>query len=145
MGDIANARRQEPATHLVGTLLDEASLPSQNEESRTQTGETQSRSSGWIQGYTYVVAQEFGTERSEDAGRAQAYLQTQGVFTELVRFATGALQLITLQGFDLGDSTQRVLAEELKTKVRNIGRTYYATGGGYKLEGYFKTLKNQSW
>ena len=144
LGEIASARRKEPATHLVDTLLDDESL-SAGQGELVQGDRSPQRLSGWVQGYTYVVAQEFGVGRSEDAQRAKEFLATQGVITELVSFDTGSMQLITSQGYDLGDATQRVLAGELKSKVRDAGRAYYAAGGGYKLEGYFKTLKNRNW
>lgn len=144
LGEIATARRREPTTHLVGTLLDDGS-PSAVQDGSPQEDGSPQRPSGWVQGYSYVVAQEFGVGREMDAQRAKEFLATQGVFTERVEMQTGSMQLITSQGYDLGDATQRVLAEELKSKVRDIGRAYYASGGGYKFEGYFKTLKNQNW
>ena len=141
LGEIAEARRQEPSKHLVGSLLDDEVPTAGNDAS----GAKKEPAQGWVQGYTYVVAQEFRSNRKEDAQRAKDYLASHGVFTELVVLPTGAIQLITLQGYDRDDATQRGLADELKKKVRDIGRAYYAAGGGYKLEGYFKKLKNQNW
>jgi hypothetical protein len=37
------------------------------------------------------------------------------------------------------------MAEELLKKLHAVGSKYYAGGGGYKLEGYFKTLKSDRW
>jgi hypothetical protein len=145
LGEIAKARRQEPSTHLVDSLLEVESVSGAQDAPSIAGSGFQEPASGWVEGYTYVVVQEFGAGRNEDARKAKAFLALQGVHAVVVPLPSGAVQLITSQGYDLGDGTQRTLAEDLKSKVRNIGRAYYASGGGYKLEGYFKTLKTKNW
>jgi len=63
----------------------------------------------------------------------------------LVRLSNGATQLITTQGYNRRDPTQHQMADQLLEKTRTLGAQYYAAGGGYKLEGYFKSLKSDTW
>ncbi len=99
----------------------------------------------WIQDYTYVVAQGFPAGHADDAERAREFLAEHGVSTRQVRYPSGAIHLITTQGYNRNDSTQRRMADVLLNKVRAIGVKYSEAGGGYKLEGYFKTLKGDTW
>lgn len=101
--------------------------------------------SNWIRDYTYIVAQEFSVGYDDDARRAQDFLADNGVRTEWVRYPSGSIQLITLQGYNRGDSTQKKMSQKLLDKVHAIGRNYFGQGGGYKLEGYFKKLIGESW
>jgi hypothetical protein len=160
VSEIEAARSEPPATHLLGDLVQE---PAQNEMTehgrseapivggppvaRTSAASTdpESRAPRWIRDYTYIVVQEFLPGREGDARRTQAYLAQYGVETELTRYASGAIQLITAQGYNRKDPTQRGLADELLERVQSLGAEYFASGGGYRLEGYFKTLKGDSW
>lgn len=145
MGEIEAARAEPPATHLVESLLDEPKLtPVEAAGSRGQAAATVAPS-GWIDGHTYIVAQEFATDRPADAEKAQAFLADHGIETDLVQLRSGAIQLITMQGYNHADPSQKKIAAQLLEKIRTIGAKYYTGGGGYKLEGYFKTLKGENW
>lgn len=138
--EIEQARLQEPATHLISGLLDDPSRPGD------AGGENLSEGiSHWVRGYTYVVVQEFVSGRTDDARIAQAFLAKYGVPAEVVQFPSGAIQLISRQGYNRSDPTQRVLAQTLRDRIHEIGAAYFKSGGRYKLEGYFKTLKGDSW
>lgn len=102
-------------------------------------------SSKWIRGYTYIVAQEFAAGREDDARRAQDFLADHRVPTDLVTYPSGSIQLITLQGYNRSDSTQKSISQKLLRKVHSIGEMYSRQGGDYKLEGYFKKLTGDSW
>ncbi|RME37169.1 MAG: hypothetical protein D6788_10050 [Planctomycetota bacterium] len=149
VSDIELARRQEPQVEVIQSLLEPAATADAGSEaSAASTAENpkpaESRQK-WIAGYTYVVAQEFAAGREEDALEAKAFLAQNGVPTALVRYPSGAMQLITTQGYNLSDPAQRALAERLRERVRALGTAYFAQGGGYKLEGYWKTRKGDSW
>ena len=90
------------------------------------------------------MAQEFTAGHADSARQAKAFLDGRGITTELVQYPSGSVQLITTQGYNRNDPTQRRLADELLNKVRAAGAEFFAQGGGYKLEGYFKTLKQDS-
>ncbi len=47
---------------------------------------------------------------------------------------------IVVGGLGLGYTAAAALEE-----VHKIGKRFYAQGGGYKLKGYFKTLKGDGW
>ena len=57
----------------------------------------------------------------------------------------GSIQLITTQGFNRRDAAQKQMAAAALEEVHKIGKRFYAQGGGYKLKGYFKTLKGDAW
>ncbi len=146
MDEIEAARNQPPATHVVRSLLKQPGAPGQAAgESAADSATAGSAEPRWIRDYTYIVAQEFPTGSQDDARRARAFLARHGVATEVVRYASGALQLITTEGFDRGDPTQRQMADKWLAKVHAVGADYFETGGRYKLEGYFKTLTSDTW
>ncbi len=148
VSEIETARNQPPATHLVASLLErpDQNLEDVQDEQRTARDSDMGRSTGgWIRDYTYIVAQEFGVAHLDDARGAQDFLVEHGIESALVRTPRGTAQLITVQGFDQSDPTQRKMADQLLQKVHAVGAQYYADGGGYKLEGYFKTLKSDRW
>jgi len=145
-GDSIEAvRNQPPATHLVKGLLTGADPATGG----TEISSPQRRSataSPWISGYTYIVAQEFTADAgAEEARRAAEFLARGGIKTEIVTLANGSVQLITTQGFNTKDATQKQQAGQLLDKVQALGGDYYASGGRYRLKGYFKTLKGDSW
>jgi hypothetical protein len=165
--EVDAARSQPPATHVVSGLLEDtkegpskpgkAALPRTTKETPPKTtvsadlavpaseAPTEARQAKWIRGHTYVVAQEFAAGRADDAGRAQEFLAQNGVAAEVVRNRSGAIQVIAAQGYDRDNPTQREMADQLLKKVQALGAKYFAAGGGYKMQGYFKTLKGDSW
>ena len=100
---------------------------------------------GWVRDQTYIVVQEFPAANVEKARHAREFLGQRGVNTELVSLNNDTTLLIATQGYNHKDPAQKRLAEQLLEKVRTIGTQYYAAGGGYKLEGYYKTLKRDNW
>jgi hypothetical protein len=152
VGEIEAARRGPAATYLVGSLLEQA------QSTEAGTGETNDAQSDtdaaaeqqanpvqWVRDHTYVVAQEFSASRIADVEPARKFLASGGVRTTAVELPGGGIQLITIQGYDRTDPTQRLMADRLLENVRALGRRYIAAGGGYGLEGYFKALKRDSW
>ncbi len=151
--EIAALRNQPPASHLVDSLLKEqpATPPSgtvvRQDRPTTKTVAPAGADSavGWVRNLTYIVVQEFPTANLEKARHARDFLGQRGVNTELVPLNKDTTMLITTQGYSHGDPAQKRLAEQLMEKIRAIGAQFFAAGGGYKLEGYFKTLKNDNW
>ena len=145
--EIEVARAQPPATHLVSRLLEDpapAEVP--GEANRERKNARVPQTPGWIRDYTYIVAQEFTAGRLDDARQAREYLAEHGIPTAFIRGSGGgAVQLITEQGYNHGDPTQKRIAEELLKRIHDAGASYYAQGGGYKLKGYYKTLKSDTW
>jgi len=139
--EIDLARQQQPSTDLVADLLDGVRpVAAMAQEESVAAAEPR-----WIQGFTYIVAQEFGAGREEDAERAQAFLASHGVEAAIVPCGTGSTQLITVQGFNHSDSTQKRLAIQSLQEEHRIGEKYFAQGGGYRLKGYFKKLTGDRW
>jgi len=101
--------------------------------------------SEWVKGRTYIIVQEFGKDAETDARKAQAFLQTRGIETAVVRLESGTLRLVSTAGYDRQDAKERGRSDELIEKIRTSGAEYYKTGGGYKLEGYFATLRQDRW
>jgi len=91
------------------------------------------------------VAQGFAAGREADAEEARVFLAANGVDAAVVPLDSGGTRLITTQGFNRNDPTQRTLADQLIDRIRALGAEYYRSGGGYKLEGYFATLKGDRW
>lgn len=145
ISEIEAARSQPPATHLVSELVETAEVgPARVEtvvdEKRGELGQPQ-----WIRGYTYIVAQEFSPPGTAAAAKAQEFLAEHGIATASVRYDSGSIQLITTQGYNHKDPTQKRMANELLRKLHAVGAKYYAAGGGYRLDGYFKTFKGDRW
>jgi len=146
MDEIEAARRQPPATHVVSSLLRGADAVERNStDPAADMGGGAPEQPRWIQDYTYIVAQEFSQGREDDARQAQAFLTQYGVATELVRYPSGSIQLITTEGFNRRNQTQRKMAEQRLRKLHTVGAKYFETGGRYKLEGYFKTFQGETW
>ncbi len=157
--EIESLRKQSPASHLVGSLLEDAgrktsSGPGQREDrtpAKTSTAIVPNATgqvgaaAGWVRNLTYIVAQEFTAANIEKARHAREFLAQRGVNSELVPFGNETSMLIVTQGYDHKDPAQKRLADQLLEKVRAIGTQYYSAGGGYRLEGYYKTLKRDSW
>lgn len=143
VSEIEMARSQPAATHLVRSLLADEGAAAPDEIGDGTIADP--KETTWIRGYTYIVAQEFAADHEEDARHAQRYLGEKGVATAAVTLPGGAIQLITSEGYNHKDPTQKRIAEQLLEKVHRIGVLYYSGGGGYRLEGYFKTLRGENW
>ena len=99
----------------------------------------------WVKGHTYVVVQSFRGDARQDAIRAQEFLAQHGIETGVFGSGARGFRLIAANGFNRKDAAQRKLADRFLKKVRNIGKAYFKAGGRYKLEGYFATLKSDTW
>lgn len=143
--EIELARSRPPTTELVSSLLVGAEeLPVGPRETPAESGDAVPESQ-WIRDHTYIVAQEFAKGRAEDATRAKAFLDQHGIATEQLVQRSGSIQLITARGFNHKDASQKKMSEQWLARVHEVGGKFYATGGGYRLHGYFKTLKGDSW
>jgi len=156
--EIMALRNQPPASHLVGGLLQETGAKPAGGGTREDRPAVKALAAvqanlpvnaapaaGWVRDLTYIVVQEFPAANVEKARHARAFLAQRGVNTELVPLNNDTTLLIATQGYSHKDPAQKRLAEQLMEKIRTIGTQYYATGGGYKLEGYYKTLKRDNW
>lgn len=143
--EIEAARHRPPASHLVEDLLQSSTGQAVAPLSAATDNTSLQPTTPWVQGHTYVVAQEFSAQAEHDAIEVKTYLEAEGIDTAMIKLDTGWFQLVTKQGFDRSDPVQRGLADRLLAKVHRIGKAYYTHGGRYKLEGYFKTLRNKSW
>jgi hypothetical protein len=100
----------------------------------------------WVKGLTYVVVQEFHRTAGDDARRAQAYLAKNNIDTALIELSTEwGYRLITRKGFDWDSQSGRRECDQFLKRLRQIGKAYWNSGGGYKLEGYPKKLTNDHW
>lgn len=141
-GEIEAARRMPANTKLVEDLLLESS---RSAAGQAATSVSNVKRVAWIRGHTYIIVQEFTAGHDADVDRTKAFLAERGVETERIALASGSVQLVTTQGYNRSDPTQRTLADQLLKKVKSVGKSYFADRGGYRLEGYFKTLKSDSW
>lgn len=139
--DIETARALPPNTDLVRNLLSDPGAAEGTREEASKLAEA----TGWVRGHTYIVVQEFKPGRKDDGLAAQAFLWQGGFKTELVETASGGNQLITAQGYNHRDPAQKRMVEQMLQKIHTRGAEYYAQGGGYRLKGYLKTLKSDTW
>ncbi len=156
---VETVRQQPPASHLVESLLaanaKPVAPPRDNErparksepvaKAPTQAELPAGPRQGWVRDYTYIVTQEFASGRDDDARKAREFLESRGFPAQIVKLDSGALQLITLEGYNHKDPAQKKKADDILKKERAVGAEYFASGGGYKLEGYYKTLKRDQW
>lgn len=147
MSEIETVRSRPPATGVIESLLTEPAASSSSDDAGRGSAVRRDASADpqWIRDYTYVVVQEFRAGHTADAQDARDFLSHHGVSSEVVGFDSGAIQLITTQGFDRRQATQRGMAEALLAKVHDIGDKYFAAGGGYRMQGYFRRLKGDQW
>lgn len=143
--EIDLARQQEPATHIVAGLLDDVAGMGPATQVDGKTDSATDAKTSWIRDYTYIVAQEFAGRQAESAREARAFLAKHGVETAMVIQPGGSIQLITTQGFNRRDPAQKQMANTALEEVHEIGQRFYAQGGGYRLKGYFRTLKGAGW
>lgn len=99
----------------------------------------------WVKDQTYIVVQEFNAGHADDARRAQEFLAQHGIPTALVVLSGGVIHLTTTEGYNRKDPAQAAKADELLRRVHAVGDKFFASGGRYRLKGYFKTLKEDSW
>jgi hypothetical protein len=147
-GDIELARSERPATDVIGSLLEQAPAGGAPADAVGATGGSATAAEppgGWIRDYTYIVVQEFLSGNESDAENARRHLAEFGIDAAITETDRGTTQLITTQGYNRNDPTQRQLADQMLSRIHELGAEYYASGGGYKLEGYFKTLKGDAW
>lgn len=151
---VETVREQAPASHLIAPLLvgsapavpaSDAPRKSAGADPAPVPSPSVSPRSEWVRDYTYIVAQEFAAGREADAEKAREFLAARGFPARVVKFDSGALQLITLEGYDHKDAAQKKKADNILKKQRAAGADYWTSGGGYRLEGYFKTLKKDEW
>ena len=151
---IAEARRSEPVSDLFDGIGQSPVSRSAEAKPVTPvlpkpvppaTPPPAAKSATWVKGATYIVVQEFRSDAGQDATRAQEYLAQQGIESAVVGSPQKGFRLIATPGFNMADASQKELGEKLKERIKNVGKQYYESGGRYKLEGYFRTLKSDSW
>lgn len=99
----------------------------------------------WVKGNTYIVAQEFTGGHMDDARRAQEFLEDHGISTVPVTLAGGVIHLTTKEGYNRKDAAQAGQFDDLLKRIHAVGDKYFAAGGRYRLKGYPKTLKEDTW
>lgn len=146
LSEIERARQRPPATGLIEPLTDAGASVGDNRSSEPAPPATPSGDAPvWVRDNTYVVVQEFLPGHADDAAHVQDFMRQHGVATEIVQRANGSAMLITRQGYNLADPDQKELAEGFRKRIHQLGQQYRREGGRYALEGYFKTLRGESW
>lgn len=144
--EIVELQSRPPTPGLVdGLLVGSAGAPASRDAARRAAVPSAESNGAWTPGFSYVVAQEFAADRKDDAIKAQAFLRENGVAAEMVTLSSGRIQLITVQGFQSKDASQKTAADALLKKVHDLGAKYFAAGGGYRMQGYWKTFKGDRW
>ncbi|MCP4590824.1 MAG: hypothetical protein GY842_08765 [bacterium] len=155
--EIEQARRSEPTANLFkGIGVDPTSSATAAGQTRQagpraqEVSETGAGSPGaWVQGYNYIVVQDFKLDAHADVIQARAFLGEKGiaaVILELESSGTYRYRLLTATGFDLEDPVQKRLADGHLAKVRGAGREYAAGGGRHNFAtAYFKKLTGDRW
>ncbi len=155
--DLETVRQQPPSSEIVRSLLRDpgatgaAGTTNPSVASPGATGKIagnapkKSGAERWTQGKTYVVVQEFAADKEEFARRAQGFLASKSIPTAIVSGAAGSFRLITTEGFNRQDAAERRVSEQTLARIHALGEDYYRDGGGYKLQGYFATLKGDGW
>lgn len=149
--EIARARAGPPTPGLTRGLEASSRLrppPPQNPRAASAgIGETKQRTQrAWVRGRNYVVVQQFKPDAIEDARAVREYLAQNGVETVIVSRPNLWHFIISTQGFDLQDTTQKQLAARFMEKIRRIGAGYKAAGGRYDFHDcYPMKLKGDSW
>jgi len=145
--EIARLRHEPPTPGLVdGLLVAAPGVPPAKAGSTPQSAPLpRSGAANWVRGWSYVVVQEFQAEKLDDAQKARAFLQGRGVNGEVVTLTNGKHQLIATQGFQSKNPAEKQSAEALLKQIHDLGAQYFATGGGYRLQGYYRTFKGERW
>jgi len=155
--EISQARAGAPASGVVDGLLRDAPNPSaltgstvetpkSTTPGRSQPGQPNSPAPAvaWVEGHNYIVVQEFDAGAEVEAEQARDYLLREEVPTAVVRTRSGRLRLVSVEGFNFKEATQRRRADALKQRIADAGERYFASGGRYKLQGYYAAYKG-SW
>lgn len=165
--EIQTVRNQKPATYLISDIASGAPAAKKNPTvsasevkppasakqpapnpapnvAATSTGDDGGKVQ-WVRDQTYIVAQEMPANAMPQAKAAQEFLARGGVQATIVQPNDRSILLITTRGYNHKDANQKKQSEQLLDKIRSLGTQYYSSGGGYKLEGYFKTLKRDTW
>lgn len=99
----------------------------------------------WIEGHNYIVVQEFEPNALADAQAARDFLLESKIPTVVVPVKGGRYRLLTVEGFNFKEPTQRQRADLLKKRIGEVGAKFFAAGGRYKLEGYYAAYKSGGW
>jgi hypothetical protein len=152
LDEIQEARAKPPAEGLfkgVGvtpvrrTDTTSATGGQRNPGPRPGGGETQT---GWVPGYTYIVVQDFRTGDRPAMEQARRFLLENGIETAVIELSGQYVgRLITTQGFNWEDPVQKQLYEDYLARVRELGQAFFENGGKYRLQGYPRTLKAETW
>jgi len=144
--DIA-AGTQRPAPQTANPGREPISLSAQEKDNRPSTAPVRQErpAVSWVKDDTYIVAQEMPAAAMASAQAAQEFLARGGVQTTIVKPNDRTLLLMTTHGYNHKDAAEKRHSEQLLERIRALGTEFYAAGGGYKLEGYFRTLKRDSW
>jgi len=148
--ELETARQAAPVPGLVAPLVERpgaavVEAPAKPVAKPSALPEVPAVPQSWQRDHTYVVAQEFSATKAQDAAVALSFLAKHGIDTAMIPQSGGGVWLMTLQGFNHKDPMQKKQSDQLLEKVRSVGKSYYAQGGGYRMEGYFKTLKGDHW
>lgn len=158
--DLEAIRQQPPTGDVVRSLVrdpnaagspgtpDGAKVGASPPNAPGKSGGTASRKVGaerWVRGKTYIVVQEFAAEKEEFARRAQEFLASKSIPSAIVGGPVGSFRLITTDGFNRQDASERRVSEQALARIHALGEEFYRDGGGYKLQGYFATLKGDGW
>ena len=102
--------------------------------------------SKWINGYTYIIVQEFRSEDQADALEAREFLRGHGVSTTILESrGRYKYRLAADKGFNCDDANQRKWCDEFHAKIQELGKLYVKAGGRYDLQGYQKKLTGAGW
>ena len=154
LSDIAKARESRPAKGLfegIGvspvakTKGVEKAPPQRLPRPATSLVAVSRAPAAWVTGNNYVVVQNFRGSARQDAIRTQEYLAQHGVETTIVGSSKRGFRLFTTKGFNHDDETQHKLSKMYLRKIRTIGKAYFKSGCGYRLEGYFQKLTTDTW
>jgi len=149
--EIAQARSGPPSPGLTEGLAGSAAppVPPADLQAAMSAGADdvqQKPSPAWVRGNNYVVVQGFKPDALEDARTVRDYLAQSGVEAVIIRRSNGSYQVITVQGFNLQDSTQAELAKRFMERIRQIGARFRAAKGRYDFHDcYLMKLTRDSW
>ena len=100
----------------------------------------------WVRGNTYIAVQFFEPGSGDDAEEVQTFLRERKVDTAIIPLKSGRRLLLTTQGYNHDDRSQKHLNEALKQRVRSLGPVFQDLGGRYNWDdAYFSTLEADSW
>ncbi len=158
MDEIEQARAKPPKQDIVSNLLTGkpveenpvADAPASKPSSVPPPDANAAKLSGssdvaWIEGHNYIVVQEFEPNALADAQAARDFLLESKIPTVVVSVKGGRYRLLTVEGFNFKEPTQRQRADLLKKRIGEVGAKFFAAGGRYRLEGYYAAYKSGGW